>query len=409
MNLRDIREDFPILSQPMNGKRLVYLDSAATSQKPLPVIERIARYYREENANVHRGVYALAAKATDAYEGAREKVARFIGAASADEIVFTRGTTESLNLVASSLGGRLVSEGDEIVITPMEHHSNLIPWQQLAIANGATLKYIPLQKDGTLDLADVEETITDRTKIVAVAHISNVLGTINPVREIAAIAHRHGAVMVVDGAQSVPHQPVDVKELDCDFLAFSGHKMCGPTGIGVLYGKRRWLSEMEPIYYGGEMIEVVERYRSTWKESPWRFEGGTPNIAGAVGLGAAVDYLTEIGMDAIQGREQELIRLAMERLEEIPELEIYGPDAGHRAGLVTFNLKGVHPHDVATVLDAEGVAIRAGHHCAQPLMRELGAAATARASFYFYNTEEDVDALVAALMKAKEFFTHAVG
>ncbi|MBE3551483.1 MAG: cysteine desulfurase [Kyrpidia tusciae] len=409
MNLRDIRQDFPILSQPMNGKRLVYLDSAATSQKPLPVIERIARYYREENANVHRGVYALAAKATDAYEGAREKVARFIGAASADEIVFTRGTTESLNLVASGLGRRLVSEGDEIVITPMEHHSNLIPWQQLAIATGATLKYIPLQKDGTLDLADVEETITDRTKIVAVAHISNVLGTINPVREMAAIAHRHGAVMVVDGAQSVPHQPVDVKELECDFLAFSGHKMCGPTGIGVLYGKRRWLSEMEPIYYGGEMIEVVERYRSTWKESPWRFEGGTPNIAGAVGLGAAVDYLTEIGMDAIQGREQELIRLAMERLEEIPELVIYGPDAGHRAGLVTFNLKGVHPHDVATVLDAEGVAIRAGHHCAQPLMRELGAAATARASFYFYNTEEDVDGLVAALMKAKEFFTHAVG
>lgn len=409
MNLRDIRQDFPILSQPMNGKRLVYLDSAATSQKPLPVIERIARYYREENANVHRGVYALAAKATDAYEGAREKVARFIGAASADEIVFTRGTTESLNLVASGLGRRLVSEGDEIVITPMEHHSNLIPWQQLAIATGATLKYIPLQKDGTLNLADVEETITDRTKIVAVAHISNVLGTINPVREIAAIAHRHGAVMVVDGAQSVPHQPVDVKELECDFLAFSGHKMCGPTGIGVLYGKRRWLSEMEPIYYGGEMIEVVERYRSTWKESPWRFEGGTPNIAGAVGLGAAVDYLTEIGMDAIQGREQELIRLAMERLEEIPELVIYGPDAGHRVGLVTFNLKGVHPHDVATVLDAEGVAIRAGHHCAQPLMRELGAAATARASFYFYNTEEDVDGLVAALMKAKEFFTHAVG
>ncbi|MBX6395561.1 MAG: cysteine desulfurase [Alicyclobacillaceae bacterium] len=405
----EIRKEFPILQQSMNGKPLVYLDSAATSQKPRQVIDRITRYYQEENANVHRGVYALAGRATEAYEGAREKIARFIGAPSSDEIVFTRGTTEAINLVATSFGRQMVKEGDEIVLTPMEHHSNLIPWQQLAIQKGAVLKYLPLQRDGTLDLADVERTVTDKTKIVAVAHVSNVLGTVNPVKEIGEIAHRHGAVIVVDAAQSVPHQPVDVQDLDCDFLAFSGHKMCGPTGIGVLYGKRQWLSQMEPVYYGGEMIEVVELYRSTWKEAPWRFEGGTPNIAGAVGLGAAVDYLTEVGMENIHRWEQELVRYAMDRLAEIPELEIYGPEAGKRGGLVTFNLKGVHPHDVATVLDAEGVAIRAGHHCAQPLMRWLGAAATARASFYFYNTVEDVDALIAALAKAKEFFSHAIG
>ncbi|MDI3328976.1 MAG: cysteine desulfurase [Alicyclobacillaceae bacterium] len=405
----EIRREFPILQQPMNGKRLVYLDSAATSQKPLPVIERIARYYSEENANVHRGVYALAGRATEAFEGAREKVARFIGASSADEIVFTRGTTEGINLVAASLGRRMVGEGDEIVITPMEHHSNLIPWQQLALAKGAVLKYLPLQPDGTIRLEDAEREITERTKIVAVAHVSNVLGTVNPVKEMARIAHRKGALIVVDAAQSVPHMPVDVRDLDCDFLAFSGHKMCGPTGIGVLYGKREWLSQMEPVYYGGEMIEVVELYRSTWKEAPWRFEGGTPNIAGAVGLGAAVDYLTGVGMENVHRWEQELVRYALDRLKEIPEIEIYGPGAGQRAGLVTFNLRGVHPHDVATVLDAEGVAIRAGHHCAQPLMRWLGAAATARASFYLYNTEEDVDALIDALAKAKEFFSHAIG
>ncbi|RXS87752.1 cysteine desulfurase [Geobacillus sp. PK12] len=404
MNVNEIRALFPILHQQVNGHPLVYFDSAATSQKPLPVIETLDRYYREYNSNVHRGVHTLGTKATDAYEGAREKVRRFLNAQSAQEIIFTRGTTAALNLVAASYGRANVKEGDEIVITYMEHHSNLIPWQQLAKQTGATLKYIPLQEDGTIDLRDVEATVTEAAKIVAIAHVSNVLGTINPVREIARIAHERGAVVVVDAAQSAPHMKVDVQELDCDFLALSGHKMCGPTGIGVLYGKKKWLEQMEPVEFGGEMIDFVELYDSTWKELPWKFEGGTPIIAGAIGLGAAIDFLEQVGLDAIAAHEHELAQYALERLAGIDGVTVYGPK--ERAGLVTFNIEGVHPHDVATVLDAEGVAIRAGHHCAQPLMKWLGVTATARASFYLYNTKEEIDRFIAALQKAKEYFSH---
>ncbi|ALA69922.1 cysteine desulfurase [Geobacillus stearothermophilus 10] len=404
MNVNEIRALFPILHQQVNGHPLVYFDSAATSQKPLPVIEALDRYYREYNSNVHRGVHTLGTKATDAYEGAREKVRRFLNAQSAQEIIFTRGTTAALNLVAASYGRANVKEGDEIVITYMEHHSNLIPWQQLAKQTGATLKYIPLQEDGTINLRDVEATITKAAKIVAIAHVSNVLGTINPVREIARIAHERGAVVVVDAAQSAPHMKVDVQELDCDFLALSGHKMCGPTGIGVLYGKKKWLEQMEPIEFGGEMIDFVELYDSTWKELPWKFEGGTPIIAGAIGLGAAIDFLEQVGLDAIAAHEHELAQYALSRMADIEGVTVYGPK--ERAGLVTFNIDGVHPHDVATVLDAEGIAIRAGHHCAQPLMKWLGVTATARASFYLYNTKEEIDAFIAALQKAKEYFSH---
>jgi len=405
---RELREQFPILNQNINGHPLIYLDSAATSQKPIRVIEAVKRYYELANANVHRGVHTLGSRATDAYEGAREKVARFLNAKSAEEIVFTRGTTTALNLVASSYARSVCKEGDEIVITPMEHHSNLIPWQQAAKATGAILKYIPLQDDGSISLADVETVITDRTKVVSVMHVSNVLGQLNPVKEIAQIAHRHGAVMVVDGAQSTPHMKVDVQDLDCDFFAFSGHKMCAPTGIGALYGKKTLLSNMEPIEYGGEMIDFVDLYESTWKEAPWRFEGGTPIIAGAVGLSAAIDFLEEIGMDTIHQHEQKLAAYAYDKLSMINGITIYGPEQD-RAGLVTFNLDDVHPHDVATVLDAKGIAIRAGHHCCQPLMRWLEVSATARASFYLYNTEEEIDALVRALVETKEYFNDAIG
>ncbi len=406
MNTALIREQFPILHQEINGHPLVYLDNAATSQKPLAVIEAIKHYYEFDNSNVHRGVHTLGSRATDAYEGAREKVARFLNAKRSQEIIFTRGTTTALNLVASSYGKANCKEGDEIVITQMEHHSNLIPWQQVAKATGATLKYIPLQEDGSVDLADVEKTITENTKIVAIAHVSNVLGVINPVKEIAAIAHRKGAVIVVDGAQSTPHMKVDVQDIDADFYAFSGHKMCAPTGIGALYGKKALLENMEPIEFGGEMIDDVGLYESTWKELPWKFEGGTPIIAGAVGLGAAIDFLESIGLDAIAQHESRLSNYALKRLRDVEGLTIYGPAERH-VGLVTFNLDDVHPHDVATVLDSQGVAIRAGHHCCQPLMRWLKASATARASFYLYNTEEDIDALVSALIQTKEYFGDA--
>ncbi|MNI32366.1 putative cysteine desulfurase [compost metagenome] len=403
-----IREQFPILNQNVNGHPLVYLDSAATSQKPRQVIEAIKSYYELDNSNVHRGVHTLGSRATDAYEGAREKLARFINARSTKEIVFTRGTTTALNLVASSYGPANVGEGDEIVITQMEHHSNLIPWQQLAKKTGATLKYIPLQKDGTILLEDAEKTITDNTKIVSVAYVSNVMGVTSPVKELAAIAHRHGAIMVVDGAQSTPHMKVDVQDLDCDFYALSGHKMCGPTGIGALYGKRALLEAMEPVEFGGEMIDDVGLYESTWKELPWKFEGGTPIIAGAVGLGAAIDFLLEVGLDEIHRHEMKLAKYAEQRLSEINGISIYGP-RGREVGLVTFNLGDVHPHDVATVLDAEGIAIRAGHHCCQPLMRWLEVSSTARASLYLYNNEEDIDRLASALIRTKEYFADAIG
>ncbi|PEJ58173.1 MULTISPECIES: cysteine desulfurase [unclassified Bacillus (in: firmicutes)] len=403
MDVKAIREAFPILNQEVNGHPLVYLDSAATSQKPVQVIEAVANYYKEINSNVHRGVHTLGTKATDAYEGARDKVRKFINASSIEEIIFTRGTTTAINTVAASYGRTNLEAGDEIVISYMEHHSNIIPWQQVAKATGAILKYIPLEEDGTISVEQARATINSNTKIVAIMYVSNVLGSINPVKEIAAIAHEHGAIMLVDGAQSTPHMKVDVQDLDCDFYAFSGHKMCAPTGIGVLYGKKQLLENMEPIEFGGEMIDFVDLQDSTWKELPWKFEGGTPIIAGAVGLGAAIDFLTEIGMDNIEKHEHEIANYALEQLSTVKGVTIYGPK--HRAGLVTFNVEDVHPHDVATVLDVEGIAVRAGHHCAQPLMRWLKVSATARASFYLYNTKEDVDAFVKGLVKTKEYFS----
>ncbi|MBM7621810.1 cysteine desulfurase/selenocysteine lyase [Bacillus tianshenii] len=404
MNIQEIRQQFPILHQEVNGNPLVYLDSAATSQKPLAVIEALEKYYKGYNSNVHRGVHTLGTRATDGYEGARDKVKNFINAAFREEIVFTRGTTTALNLVASSYARANLKEGDEIVITYMEHHSNIIPWQQAAKATGATLKYIPLTEDGSISLKDVEETVTENTKIVSVMQVSNVLGSINPIKEIAAIAHKNGAIMVVDGAQSTPHMKVDVQDLDCDFFALSGHKMGAPTGIGALYGKKHLLENMEPIEFGGEMIDFVGLQESTWKELPWKFEGGTPIIAGAIGLGAAIDFLEQVGMDNILAHEHKLAEYAMNRMSEIEGITIYGPKK--RAGLVTFNIEDVHPHDVATVLDAEGIAVRAGHHCAQPLMKYLNVSSTARASFYLYNTEEEIDKLVASLVKTKEYFSN---
>ncbi|SES22947.1 cysteine desulfurase [Salisediminibacterium halotolerans] len=402
MNVEDVRRDFPILHQEVNNHPLVYLDSAATSQTPAQVIDAIDDYYRRYNSNVHRGVHTLGSLATDGYEGARETVKRFLGAKRTEEIVFTRGTTAALNLVASSYGRANLTDADEIVITPMEHHSNIIPWQQAAKATGAQLKYIPLQPDGTMSIDDIRSTVTEKTKIVAVTHVSNVLGTVNPVKEIAEIAHENGAVIVVDGAQAVPHMSVDVQEMNVDFYAISGHKMCGPTGIGALYGKKKWLKNMEPVEFGGEMIDFVDLYDSTWKELPWKFEGGTPIISGAIGMAAAIDYLQSIGLEEIEAHEQRLVTYAVSRMNEIEGVNVYGPEK--RAGLVTFNCEGVHPHDLATVLDSEGVAVRAGHHCAQPLMKWLDVTATARASFYLYNTEEEVDVFVEALKKAKEYF-----
>ncbi|GIN19795.1 cysteine desulfurase [Siminovitchia fordii] len=407
MRASDVRKQFPILDQEVNGHPLVYLDSAATSQKPVQVIEAIDEYYKGYNSNVHRGVHTLGTRATDKYEGAREKVRRFIHASSKEEIIFTRGTTTAINTVAVSYGRANVNQGDEIVITYMEHHSNIIPWQQLAKEKGAELKFIPLREDGSINMDEAKNTITDKTKIVSTSHVSNVLGVINPIKELAAIAHRHGAVMVVDGAQGAPHMKVDVRDLDCDFYAFSGHKMCAPTGIGVLYGKKEHLEKMEPIEFGGEMIDFVGLYESTWKELPWKFEAGTPIIAGAIGLGAAIDFLTEIGSEAILEHEHKLAAYALEKMSEIENLTIYGPlEAEKRAGVITFNIEDVHPHDVATVLDAEGIAVRAGHHCAQPLMKWLDVSATARASFYIYNTEQDIDRLVEGLVKTKEYFTN---
>lgn len=401
----EIRSSFPILNQEVNGYPLVYLDSGATSQKPQSVIDALKDYYELDNSNVHRGVHTLGNRATESYEGAREKVRRFINANSTKEIIFMRGTTTAINTVAASYGDANVSEGDEIVITYMEHHSNIIPWQQLAKRKNATLKYIELEEDGTISLDNVRKVVTDKTKIVSVMHVSNVLGVMNPIQEITKIAHEHGAVMVVDGAQAAPHMKVDLQQLDCDFYAFSGHKMCGPTGIGVLYGKQRHLEKMEPVEFGGEMIDFVGLYESTWKELPWKFEGGTPIIAGAIGLGAAIDFLESIGLDKIEQHEHELAAYAMEKMSEIDGMTIYGPkDPSKRAGIVTFNLDDVHPHDVATVLDMQGIAVRAGHHCAQPLMKWLNVSATARASFYLYNTKDDVDRLVEGLQKAKEYF-----
>jgi cysteine desulfurase/selenocysteine lyase len=402
----EIKSYFPILNQEVNGHPLVYLDSAATSQKPVQVLEALKSYYEFDNSNVHRGVHTLGNRATEKYEGAREKVQQFINAKATEEIIFLRGTTTAINLVAQSYGRANVEEGDEIVITYMEHHSNIIPWQQLAKERGAVLKYIELEEDGTISLENVRAAITDRTKIVSMVYVSNVLGTMNPVKEVAKIAHEHRAVMMVDGAQAAPHLKIDVQDLDCDFFAFSGHKMVGPTGIGVLYGKKYLLEAMEPVEFGGEMIDFVGLYDSTWKELPWKFEGGTPIIAGAVGLAAAIDFLQEIGLDEIEKHEHHMAAIAMDKMGAIEGLDIYGPtDPAKRAGIVTFNMKEVHPHDVATVLDMSGIAVRAGHHCAQPLMKWLNVTATARASFYLYNDESDIDRLVEGLRSAKEYFS----
>lgn len=402
MDVKAIREQFPILQQEVNGSPLVYLDSAATSQKPLQVIEAVSDYYRRYNSNVHRGVHTLGSMATDEYEGAREKVRSFINAPSSQQIIFNRGTTVGINTVASSYGDAHLQEGDEIVLTEKEHHSNIIPWQQAAKRNGAQLRYVELEADGTVTAENVRKAVSEKTKIVAVSHVSNVLGTVDPIKDIAAIAHEHGAVIVVDGAQSVPHMTVDVQDLDVDFYAFSGHKMGGPTGIGVLYGRKSLLENMEPVEFGGEMIDFVGLYDSTWKETPWKFEGGTPIIAGAIGLGAAIDFLKEIGLDNIAAHEKELGQYALKQLSAVDGLDIYGPKK--RTGIVTFNVQDVHPHDVATVLDAEGIAVRAGHHCAQPLMKWLDVASTARASFYLYNSTEDIDALAEGLIRVKEYF-----
>ncbi|APX72005.1 cysteine desulfurase [Companilactobacillus allii] len=398
--------DFPILHQKVNDEDLVYLDNAATTQKPKQVIEAMEKFYYNDNANVHRGVHTLAERSTEQFEDARQKVQKFINAKSTKEIIFTKGTTDSLNMVAQSFGEN-IHEGDEIVISIMEHHSNLIPWQQLAIKKHATLKYIELTDDGQLDMSQAKSLINDRTKIVSVAHVSNVLGVINPVKELAKLAHKHGAVMVVDGAQSTPHMPIDVQDMDCDFFAFSGHKMLSETGIGVLYGKEKLLEKMTPVEYGGEMIEFVKKFSTTFNDLPWKFEAGTPNIAGAISLGFAIDYLNGIGMQNIFDYEQKIVSYVLPKLLAIDGIEVYGPkDPKLHTAVISFNLLGLHPHDLATGLDMEGVAVRAGHHCAQPLMTYLGLSATARASFYFYNSLEDADRLVGAIRATKEFFKH---
>lgn len=403
---KKIRADFPVLDQMVNDEQLIYLDNAATTQKPQAVLDVLNHYYLQDNANVHRGVHTLAERATAEFEAARKKVQQFIHANSNKEIIFTKGTTDSLNIVAQSYG-EFIQAGDEIVISKMEHHANLIPWQQLAKRKQAVLRYIPLTADGHLDVQAAKTIINEKTAIVALAQVSNVLGTVNPVKEIAQLAHQHQAIMVVDGAQAVAHMPVDVQDLDCDFYCFSGHKMCGPTGIGVLYGKQALLEKMEPVAFGGEMIDFVDLYESTWTDLPWKFEPGTPNIAGAIGLGAAIDYLENIGMQTIHEYEQAIVAELLPKLQQIEGLTIYGPQnpAEHTA-VIAFNLDHLHPHDVASALDMQGIAVRAGHHCAQPLIKELGCFATARASFYFYNTKEEADQLVAAILATKEFFAN---
>jgi cysteine desulfurase / selenocysteine lyase len=403
--MRDVRSDFPILHRGGSARRLVYLDSAATTQKPAAVIEAIAAYYRKLNANVHRGAYDLAVRATEAYEAARRAVAAFVGAPDPDGVVFVRGATEALNLAASSLGRLKVHAGDTIVVTAMEHHSNLVPWQLLAEARDAQLVMVELTADGRLDVESYRRALQVRPKIVAFTHVSNVLGTINPVAELARLAHDAGAVVVVDGAQAVPHLPVNVAALGCDLYAFSGHKMLGPMGIGALVGTPAILDAMPPYQGGGEMIRTVHDTTATYAPLPHKFEAGTPNVEGAVGLAAAIEYLGALGMEAVAAHEQALTAYAIERMGAVDGVRLYGPAV--RAGVVSFTLSDIHPHDLATIVDSEGVAIRAGHHCAQPLMRRLDVAATARASFYIYNTREDVDALVGALEKARALFGYA--
>ncbi len=401
----DIRQDFPILSRLVHGKPLVYLDSTASSQKPTAVIEAMSAYYETTHANVHRGVYEISEEATARMEKARVKVARFINARQSKQVIFTRNTTESINLVAYSWGNANIHTSDLIVLTELEHHSNLVPWQLLAQRTGARLEFVPISDDGLLRLDVYAELLTQQPKLVAFTNMSNVLGTITPAQQMIAQAHATGAITLVDAAQSVPHLPVDVQALDADFLCFSSHKMLGPTGIGVLYGKRDLLEAMPPFMGGGDMIRTVGLRESTWNDLPWKFEAGTPAIAEAIGLCAAVDYLNALGMKQVAAHEQEITAYAMERLQQVPELTIYGPQASQRGGVISFTLADIHPHDLASILDQEAVvAIRAGHHCAQPLMERFGLSATARASFYVYTIKQDIDTLVQGLHKALEIF-----
>ena len=402
-DVQEIRRDFPILEREVNGRRLVYLDNAATSQKPRRVLDALTGYYENHNANIHRGVHRLAEEATAAYEEARRKVARFLHAPDVTGLVFTRGTTEAINLVAYAWGRKFLKEGDEVVLTEAEHHSNLVPWQLAARETGARLRFVSVLDDGTLDMEEAERLIGAKTRLVGCIHASNVLATINPVEELGRMARDAGALMLVDGAQSAPHLPVDVQALGCDFFACSGHKMLGPTGVGVLWGKPEILDDMDPFLGGGEMIREVHLDHSTWNDLPYKFEAGTMNVAQAVGLGAAVDYLDELGMESVREHEKRLGEYAYRRLSEVEGITVYGPGKD-RTGLVSFSLPDVHPHDLSQLLDEDGIAIRSGHHCAQPLMRRLGVAATSRASFYLYNTEEEVDVLVEALGRAREFF-----
>lgn len=405
LNVASIREDFPILQRMVNGKPLVYLDSTATSQKPEAVLQILDRFYRTSNANIHRGIYTIAEEATAEYEAARKKVQALIHAKSWREIVYTRNTTEALNLVAYTWGRQNVRPGDEILITGMEHHSNIVPWQLLAQEKQATLRFIPVTPEGRLDLSRLSDLLTTKTRIFAFASVSNVLGTINPTAELVRAAHAVGAIVVIDAAQAVPHMPVDVRALDCDFMAFSGHKMLGPTGIGVLYGKRALLDRMPPFMGGGDMIREVGLERSTWNELPYKFEAGTPAIAEAVGLGAAVEYLNVLGLDNIRAHERELTAYALDKLQTVPGIEILGPmNADDRGGVIAFNLPNIHPHDVAAVLDREAICVRAGHHCAMPLHEQFGLAATTRASFYVYNHAAEVDYLVEKLGRVLEVF-----
>jgi cysteine desulfurase/selenocysteine lyase len=397
--------DFPILQQDAYPDRpLIYLDNAATSQKPSAVIEAMSHYYESYNANVHRGIHRLSEEATAAYEGARQRIGDFIHAPDPATIIFVRNTTEAINLVASSWGRVHINHGDEILLTEMEHHSNIVPWQLLAEEKGAVIKYLPFNADGTLTLDKLEEYLTERTKLFAFTAMSNVFGTINPVKELVKAAHDVGAITLIDAAQSVPHLPVDVIDLDCDFLAFSAHKMCGPTGIGILYGKRELLEQMPPFMGGGDMIRRVRLDGSTWNDLPWKFEAGTPSIAEAIGFGAAVDYLEELGMDSIHAHEQFLADYALEAMSEIKGIRLLGPPSNQRGGVVSFSLKGVHPHDISQILDSDGIAIRAGHHCAMPLHQQLKIPASARASFYMYTRTEDIDRLVTGLNGVRKIF-----
>lgn len=400
----DVRADFPILKRLIHGKPLTYLDSAATSQKPRQVLETMTDYYTNYNANIHRGVYTMAEEATARYEEARKKIAVFVGAASYREIIFVRNTTEAINMVAYTWGRTNLKAGDDVVLTEMEHHSNLLPWFIMAEQIGFKIRYIPITPDGLLDTSVLPALLTERTRLVSLTHMSNVLGTINPVREIAAAAHRAGALCLVDGAQSVPHMAVNVKDIDCDFMAFSGHKMLGPTGIGCLYGKRAILEDMPPFMGGGEMIKTVTYEGARYNDLPWKYEAGTPSIAEGIGMGAAVDYLQALGMGAVRRHEQSLTAYAMERLGAMPGVTIYGPPAEKRGGAVAFTIRGMHPHDVATLLDQDAIAVRAGHHCAQPLHTKLRIPASTRASFYVYNTHEEIDRLAESLARAQKVF-----